>query len=78
MNPMADVSQSASLTSIAAYLKLTYQYDQQTALVEAKEVMQNLVQMRQKGFITGWYFDEHGHLELLPSDIVMQQINPNK
>ena len=78
MNPMADVSQSASLASIAAYLKLTYQYDQQTALVEAKEVMNNLVRMRQKGFITGWYFDEHGHLELLPSDTVMQQINPNK
>ncbi|MCL1051723.1 hypothetical protein CXF83_09505 [Shewanella sp. Choline-02u-19] len=75
---MADVSQSASLSSIAAYLKLTYQYDQQTALVEAKEVMQNLVRMRQKGFITGWYFDEQGHLELLPSDTVMHQINPTK
>ncbi|GIU37022.1 hypothetical protein L2719_19175 [Shewanella schlegeliana] len=75
---MADVSQSASLASIAAYLKLTYQYDQDTALVEAKSVMKNLVKMRQKGFITGWYFDENGHLELLPSDQILQQINPNK
>ncbi|CAM3482610.1 MULTISPECIES: hypothetical protein [Shewanella] len=75
---MADVSQSASLASIAAYLKLTCQYDQDTALVEAKSVMKNLVQMRQKGFITGWYFDENGHLELLPSDQIMQQISPNK
>ncbi|MDR8524375.1 hypothetical protein [Shewanella fidelis] len=75
---MADVSQSASLASIAAYLKLTYQYDQETALVEAKSVMHNLVKMRQKGFITGWYFDENGQLELLPSDYVMQQIAPTK
>ncbi|MCK8043258.1 MULTISPECIES: hypothetical protein [Shewanella] len=75
---MADVSQSASLASIAAYLKLTYQYDQETALVEAKSVMHNLVKMRQKGFITGWYFDENGQLELLPSDYVMHQIAPNK
>lgn len=75
---MADVSQSASLSSIAAYLKLTHNCDEATALVEAKEVMQNLVSMRQKGFITGWYFDEHGHLELLPSDSVSQRVNPEK
>ncbi|QFU23383.1 hypothetical protein FM038_015205 [Shewanella eurypsychrophilus] len=75
---MADVSQSASLSSIAAYLKLTHNCDEATALVEAKEVMQNLVSMRQKGFITGWYFDEHGHLELLPSDSLSQRINPQK
>ncbi|WOT06374.1 hypothetical protein [Shewanella youngdeokensis] len=75
---MADVSQSASLSSIAAYLKLTYQYDQQTAVIEAKEVMLNLVRMRQKGFITGWYFDDQGHLELLPSDSIMDQITPTK
>ncbi|BAJ01512.1 hypothetical protein [Shewanella violacea] len=75
---MADVSQSASLSSIAAYLKLTHNCDEASALVEAKEVMHNLVTMRQKGFITGWYFDEHGHLELLPSDAISKQINPQK
>ncbi len=75
---MADVSQSASLSSIAAYLKLTHNCDEQSALKEAKEVMNNLVIMRQKGFITGWYFDEHGHLELLPSDSLVKHISPTK
>ncbi len=72
---MANVSQSASLSSIAAYLKLTHACNEQQALVEAKEVMENLVTMRRKGFITGWYFDEQGHLELLPSDSVLKRIN---
>ncbi len=75
---MADVSQSASLSSIAAYLKLTHNCDEASALIEAKEVMQNLVSMRQKGFITGWYFDEHGHLELLPSEAYSEQLPPIK
>ncbi|MBW8185268.1 hypothetical protein [Shewanella nanhaiensis] len=75
---MSNVSQSASLSSIADYIKLTNNCDQQTALIEAKEVMNNLVTMRQKGFITGWYFDEYGHLELLPSDSILKHITPNK
>jgi hypothetical protein len=75
---MANVSQSASLASIAAYLKHAQGCDEQTALKDAREVMQNLVTMRQKGFITGWYFDEQGHLELLPSDAVMKKLNPQK
>lgn len=75
---MAEVTQSASLASIAAYLKLTNECDEQQAMVEAKEVMQNLVAMRQKGFITGWYFDAHGHLELLPSDAILKRIEPIK
>lgn len=75
---MAQVSQSASLASIAAYIKHTQDCDEQTALKEAKEVMQNLVTMRQKGFITGWYFDQQGHLELLPSDAILKRIDPPK
>lgn len=75
---MANVSQSASLESIAAYLKLTNNYDETTAMDEAKEVMHNLVKMRQKGFITGWYFDEYGHLELLPSDVVLEKVIPKR
>lgn len=71
---MANVSQSASLSNIAAYLKHTHAYDEQAALREAREVMQNLVSMRQKGFITGWYFDERGHLALLPSDDILRRI----
>lgn len=71
---MANVSQSASLDSIAEYLKHANNYDESTAMREAKEVMHNLVTMRQKGFITGWYFDEQGHLELLPSDAVMSRL----
>ena len=50
---MASVSQSASLANIATYLKHTHACDEQTALKEAREVMHNLVSMRQKGFITG-------------------------
>lgn len=72
---MASVSQSASLTHIAAYLKHTHACDEQTALKEAREVMQNLVSMRQKGFITGWYFDELGHLALLPSDAILKRLD---
>ncbi len=72
---MANVSQSASLDSIAEYLKHANNYDSPTAMREAKEVMHNLVTMRQKGFITGWYFDEQGHLELLPSDAVMDKLD---
>ncbi|QDF75817.1 MULTISPECIES: hypothetical protein [Shewanella] len=75
---MADVTQSASLASIAAYLKLTHDCDEQQAMIEAKEVMQNLISMRQKGFITGWYFDAQGHLELLPSEAILKRINPAK
>lgn len=75
---MADVTQSASLASIAAYLKLTHECNEEQALIEAKEVMQNLVAMRQKGFITGWYFDAHGHLELLPSEAILKRIEPLK
>lgn len=75
---MADVTQSASLASIAAYLKLTHECDEQQAMIEAKEVMQNLVTMRQKGFITGWYFDAHGHLALLPSAAILKHIEPTK
>ncbi len=75
---MANVSQSASLASITAYLKQTSDCDDATARKEAIAVMKNLVSMRQKGFITGWYFDEQGHLELLPSETIMQRINPTK
>ncbi|EKT4488086.1 MULTISPECIES: hypothetical protein [Shewanella] len=75
---MTGISQSASLASIAAYLKHTNDYDEQTAQKEAREVMHNLVTMRQKGFITGWYFDEQGHLELLPSDAILKRIDPPK
>ncbi|MCF1429003.1 MAG: hypothetical protein LPD71_13145 [Shewanella sp.] len=71
---MANVSQSASLGSIAAYLKLVSDYDESTAMKEAKEVMHNLVTMKQRGFITGWYFDEQGHLELLPSEAVIHKL----
>ncbi|QYJ74003.1 MULTISPECIES: hypothetical protein [Shewanella] len=75
---MANVSQSASLDSIAAYLKRLHGCDQDTALKEAREVMHNLMAMRQKGFINGWYFDERGHLELLPSDAVQKHLSPPK
>ncbi|MGL4474251.1 MAG: hypothetical protein ACRCT7_07305 [Shewanella sp.] len=75
---MPHVSQSASLSSIIAYLKLVNDYDDASALKEAKEVMHNLIDMRHKGFITGWYFDEHGHLELLPSEAVLRKISPLK
>ncbi|MGL5048795.1 MAG: hypothetical protein ACRC6S_14895 [Shewanella sp.] len=71
---MASVSQSASLDNIATYLKHTHACDEQTALKEAREVMHNLVNMRQQGFITGWYFDQQGHLALLPSDNILRRI----
>ena len=75
---MANVSQSASLASITSYLKYANDCDEASARKEAKEVMKNLVSMRQKGFITGWYFDEQGHLSLLPSDAILKRIEPTK
>lgn len=71
---MSGVSHSASLNSIAAYLKLINNCDELQAMEEAKDVMRNLVSMRQQGFISGWYFDELGHLALLPSDVMMDNI----
>lgn len=64
----ADINQSTSIDSIAAYLKLANQYDEKTALIEAQQVMHELLQMRQQGLITGWYFNEQGELTLLPID----------
>ncbi|MBV7314865.1 hypothetical protein [Shewanella sp. NIFS-20-20] len=75
---MAHVSQSASLSSIIAYLKQVNDYDDQSAQNEAKEIMHNLVDMRHKGYITGWYFDEQGHLSLLPSDAILKRITQVK
>ncbi|WP_299490193.1 hypothetical protein [uncultured Shewanella sp.] len=64
----ADISQSTSIESIASYLKITHQYDEKTALIEAKQMVHELVEMRQQGVITGWYFNEQGKLELLPTE----------
>ncbi|WP_298775718.1 hypothetical protein [uncultured Shewanella sp.] len=64
----ADINQSTSIDSIASYLKTTHQYDEKTALLEAKQMVHDLVQMRQQGVITGWYFNEQGKLELLPTE----------
>ncbi|WP_299011502.1 hypothetical protein [uncultured Shewanella sp.] len=64
----ADINQSTSIENIAAYLKVTHQYDEKTALLEAKQMVHDLLQMRQQGVITGWYFNEQGQLELLPTE----------
>ncbi|GLP94826.1 hypothetical protein [Paraferrimonas sedimenticola] len=71
---MPHISQSASLKSITKYLKLAHGLTEVEAQSQAKEVWNNLVDMRSKGYIEGWYFDEHGHLELEPSSEVLQQI----
>ncbi|MCL1127634.1 hypothetical protein [Shewanella surugensis] len=63
-----DINQSTSIDSIAAYLKLKNQCDEKKAFIEAKQMMHELLQMRQQGLITGWYFNEQGKLELLPAE----------
>ncbi|GLS84218.1 hypothetical protein [Paraferrimonas haliotis] len=71
---MTHISQSASLLSIKKYLKMTHGLTDMEATQQADEVYSNLTEMRNKGFIEGWYFDDHGHLELEPTSSVLNQI----
>ncbi|MBY5922168.1 hypothetical protein [Ferrimonas balearica] len=70
-----NISQSAPVESIASYLKQIHGYDQARADREAQQVVDDFKKMQRLGYIQGWYFDEQGHLELIPSDEVLSRLN---
>ncbi|KMV32003.1 hypothetical protein L4D00_07390 [Photobacterium swingsii] len=75
---MVNIIESATLDDIALYLQREDGIEPQAAYREAQGVIDNFNDMMDKGLIKGWYFDELGHLELLPSDSAMRIIGNNK
>ncbi|WP_108650506.1 hypothetical protein [Dongshaea marina] len=67
------VSQSVSLEALTDYFRAFYDEDQ--ARAEAREAWYNLKQMRQQGYIDGWFFDRHGYLALEPSGWVVERFS---
>ncbi|MFI3246995.1 MAG: hypothetical protein R3Y10_11045 [Ferrimonas sp.] len=73
---MADhISQSAPLASIVDYLVTINDISPSEARQEASQIMHNFERMKRQGYIDGWYFDEQGHLSLIPSDDVLHRLN---
>ncbi len=75
---MANIMESASIEDIALYLQREDGIDAASAQTAARQVVNGFIDMRNKGIIKGWYFDELGHLELLPTDIALSIIERQK
>ncbi|WP_305461329.1 hypothetical protein [Photobacterium leiognathi] len=75
---MANIMESASIEDIALYLQREDGIDATSAQTAAQQVVNGFIDMRNKGIIKGWYFDELGHLELLPTDIALSIIERQK
>lgn len=75
---MANIMESASIEDIALYLQREDGIDAAAAQHAAQEVIDGFVDMRNKGLIKGWYFDELGHLELLPTENALAIIGQQK
>ncbi|QIZ75840.1 hypothetical protein [Ferrimonas lipolytica] len=69
-----NISQSAPLASISSYLKRVNGLDEQQAQLEAQQIIHDFQRMQRQGYIEGWYFDEQGHLALIPSDDVLARM----
>ncbi|MBY5993806.1 hypothetical protein [Ferrimonas balearica] len=69
-----NISQSAPVESIALYLKQIHGYDLARAQSEAQTVVEEFRKMQRLGYIRGWYFDEQGHLDLIPTDDVLSRL----
>lgn len=69
---MANISQSASVDSIAEYLRHTQGLDHASADAEAAVILENFQKMRAQGYIKGWCFDKAGHLDLIPTDSMLE------
>ncbi len=69
------ISQSAPLESIARYLQRVEGCDPVQAEREARQIVADFERMQRQGYISGWYFDEQGHLDLIPSDDVLGRLN---
>ncbi|GAB6263163.1 hypothetical protein L4174_011560 [Photobacterium sp. CCB-ST2H9] len=75
---MSDIVESATVEDIALYLQREEGIDAKLARTQARQVIDSFIDMRSKGLIKGWYFDEQNHLELLPSDAAMKIIANQK
>ncbi|WP_297482341.1 hypothetical protein [uncultured Photobacterium sp.] len=75
---MFNIMESATLDDIALYLQREENLDSDSAHAAAQQVLGHFIEMRNKGLIKGWYFDELGHLELLPTDSVQSWIDQTK
>ncbi|MCD9524338.1 hypothetical protein GLP14_16115 [Photobacterium carnosum] len=75
---MSNIIESATLNDIALYLQREESLDSDSAHAEAQQVLGNFIEMRNKGLIKGWYFDDFGHLELLPTDSIQSWIDQTK
>ncbi|PSV28131.1 MULTISPECIES: hypothetical protein [unclassified Photobacterium] len=75
---MANIMESASIEDIALYLQREDGIDAESAQNAAQQVIDGFIDMRDKGLIKGWYFDELGHLELLPTDTALSIIERQK
>jgi hypothetical protein len=71
---MDHITESASLESLIAYIKLISDMDQTAAAAEAQDILSHLTEMQHKGLIEGWYFNEQGHFVVDPCDRMHQQI----
>ena len=65
---MANIIESATLNDIAQYLQREDGCNAKEAQQEAERVLHDFQDMQARGLIKGWYFNELGQLELLPSD----------
>ncbi|SMY36103.1 hypothetical protein [Photobacterium andalusiense] len=75
---MSNIIESATLDDIALYLQREESLDSDSAHAAAQQVLSNFIEMRNKGLVKGWYFDDFGHLELLPTDSVQSWIDQTK
>ncbi len=75
---MSNIVESATLDDIALYLQREDGIPPQQAKHAALEVIAGFKDMQAKGLIKGWYFNELGQLELLPSDNALNWIANQK
>ena len=71
---MHHITESASLESLIAYIKLISDMDDGAAIQEAQDILLHLQEMQRKGLIEGWYFNEQGHFVVDPCDRMHQKL----
>jgi hypothetical protein len=75
---MSNIIESATIDDIALYLQREDGIDVKASYQQAQSVIDGFSDMASKGIIKGWYFNDQGHLELLPSDNALRIIANQK
>ncbi len=75
---MPNILESATLDDIALYLQREEGLTSENAHKEALKVLHNFQDMKNQDIINGWYFNEFGQLELLPSEHALNVFNHSK